>query len=155
MRLRSGKTLVDITRPKNTPLPQNNALDNEEQPFEYTVSGACTSTTIGAATLFVTQMSDSTTLLKVMVPPPQVTSIPTTLRVTQGIIGDHRPSFLPSFTLRLSSREYPYGMPTAMMANLQTNASRYADNTMTVASPLNPYLASRSSISNPIRMAQP
>lgn len=83
-------------------------------------------------------MSVSIVLTGVMVPLPQVTSILTTLRVTQAIIGDHMPSFPPNFTLLPGSREYPYGMPTAIMNYLQTNASTYANNAMNFASPLNP-----------------
>lgn len=53
MRLRSGKTLVEMTRPKNKSLPQNNAPDNKEQPTEMTVGGTGTSTTVGVTTPFV------------------------------------------------------------------------------------------------------
>lgn len=44
-------------------------------------------------------------------------------------------------------------LSTTMMADLQTNASTYADNAMTNVSPLNQYLAFGSIISNP-RMVQ-
>lgn len=36
-----------------------------------------------------------------------------------------------------------------MMADLQTSVSSYVDNAMTITSPLNPYLALGSDISNP------
>lgn len=64
------------------------------------------------------------------------------------------PSFLPSFTLPYGSREFPYGMPTTMMVDLQTSASTYADNPMTITSPFNSHLALGSTISNPSQMAQ-
>lgn len=75
--------------------------------------------------------------------------------VTQIIIEDHEPYFLPSFTIPHGSREYPYGILTAMMTDIQTSASTYVNNAMIIASLLNPYLASRSAISNPSRMTQP
>lgn len=75
--------------------------------------------------------------------------------VTQPILGDPMPSFLPNFTLHFVGREYPYGMPTIMMSTLQTNATMYVDNAITIASSLNSYLASGFAISNHIRMKQP
>lgn len=56
--------------------------------------------------------------------------------------------FLPSFTLPFSGREYPYGMLTAMMEDLHTNVSMYANNAIIVNSPFNPYMASRFAINN-------
>lgn len=41
------------------------------------------------------------------------------------------------------------------MADLQTSASTYADKAMTITPPLNQYLASGFTISNPSRMTQP
>lgn len=46
-------------------------------------------------------------------------------------------------------------MPISMISGLQTNASIYIDNAITVASPLNPYLASEFGIRNPSLMVQP
>lgn len=63
----------------------------------------------------------------------QVTSMPTIPKVAQNMIGDQKPHFPLSFTLPLSGREQPYGMPTAMMASLHLSASMYADNAMAIA----------------------
>lgn len=90
-----------------------------------------------------------------MVLTPQVTSITTTHRVTQAVMGGLRPSFPLSFTLPLISRDYPYGMPTMMMKRIKSSGSTYEDNSMAIASPINPYLESGSPISNSGRMAQP
>lgn len=57
-------------RPKNTSIPPKDALDNKEQPTESTVGGAGTSPTVGVTAPFINQMSVSTTLVEVMVPPP-------------------------------------------------------------------------------------
>lgn len=46
MHLRSGKTLVEMTRPKNASLPQNNAPDNEYQPTKSMIDAAGTLATI-------------------------------------------------------------------------------------------------------------
>ena len=70
-------------------------------------------------------------------PSTTTNQFPTTPRVTQTIIGDLKSSFLPKFMPPSGSSEYPYGMPTPMMINLQTNEFTYADNAMTIASPLN------------------
>lgn len=63
-------------------------------------------------------------------------------------MGNPRIPFCPSFTLFMGNREYPYGMPQAMMACLHFNVSTYADNIMVVMPPFNPYLASSSIINN-------
>lgn len=52
-------------------------------------------------------------------------------------------------------REYPYGMETLMMADLQINSSTYVDNNMIVFLPHSPQVASGSTLSNPSRTAQP
>lgn len=49
---------------------------------------------------------------------------------------------LPSFTLPMGNRDYPYGMPVMMMTDLHSNTSTYEDNTMAVVPPYNPYSAS-------------
>jgi len=47
---------------------------------------------------------------------------------------------MPQFTMPMVIREYPYDMPTTMMADLQTNASTYAYNATTAFSPFNTHL---------------
>lgn len=83
------------------------------------------------------------------------TSIPTTPRPTHTGIGDPRPSYMQSFTMSLVYRDFPYCIPTTMMEGLQSNTSTYADNNAKITSPLNQYVASESSISNPSRTTQP
>lgn len=69
-------------------------------------------------------------------------------------IGDIRPSYMPGFKMPLVSRDFPYGMPTAMMAGLQSNTSTYTDNNATIMSPKNLYVVSGSAIRNPGRATQ-
>lgn len=78
---------------------------------------------------------------------PLVTNIQTTPKATQVIVGDPTPPYVPSFILPLSTRDYPHGMPTTMMVGLQIHASKFADNTMAIVSPLSLHLALESSIS--------
>lgn len=80
--------------------------------------------------------------------PPQPTSFSINLVVTQTTIRGFRHSFFPIFTLPSGGKEYPYGIQIALMADLHTNASIYADNIIVVVSPVNQYMASGSSISN-------
>lgn len=82
------------------------------------------------------------------------TSIPTTLRPTHAHLVYPKPFYMPSFTMLLVSRDFPYGTPIAMMEELQSNASTYVDNNATIVSPLNPYVALGFSISNPGRVTQ-
>lgn len=67
------------------------------------MGGAGTSTSIGVTGHVLSQMSISTILQEVVVPPSQPTSFPTTLRVTQTTIGYHVPFFLLSFMLPLGN----------------------------------------------------
>lgn len=120
-----------------------------------TVGDTGTTTFIGVITHIISQILVLTTLSEVMVPPPQVKSIPVTPRVTQALIEDPKTFFIASFTLPSGSREYPYDTPTTIIAGLKTNEFTYVDNEMTIASPLNPYLASGFAISNPSRTVQP
>lgn len=43
---------------------------------------------------------------------------------------------MPAFTMAMAGMDYPYGMPTSLMAGLQTNTSMFADNANTLMSPL-------------------
>jgi hypothetical protein len=90
------------------------------------------------------------------VPPP--VSFPMTPMYTNPLFGNSMESIfplLPPFSLPMVTREYPYGMPTRIMAGLFTKASTYANNTTTSFSPYNThYLASRSALSNPGRNVQ-
>ena len=84
-----------------------------------------------------------------------IENIPTTPRDTLVVVGYPMHPYVPSFTLPLVTRDYPYGMPTTIMASLQSHTLTFVHNVATIASPLNPYLAPQSVISNPGRMAQP
>lgn len=83
------------------------------------------------------------------------TSSPINHVVTQNTTGGTRHPFLPSFTLFAGGKEKPYGMSTALMADLQTNASKYADNAMVVAFSVNNYMTSESAINNLGLRSQP
>lgn len=84
--------------------------------------------------------------------------VPTTLGPTRPIVGNTinpRVPYAPQFSLPMVVRDYPYGMETLMMADLQINASTYVDNNMIIFSPHSPQVASGSTLSNPSRMTQP
>lgn len=49
----------------------------------------------------------------------------------------------------------PYDMATMMIVSMHPGVSTYADNAITTASPVNPYLASGSATSNLGRITQP
>lgn len=97
----------------------------------------------------------STVSLEMVVSLPQITSMVTTFMAMKNMIGYQRTSFPLSFMLPLSGREQPYGMRVVMMVSLHPTVSTYADNEMAIASPINPYLASSSAISNLGQIAQP
>lgn len=84
----------------------------------------------------------------------KATSVPTNHRARQNMIGDQMPHVLLSFTLPISGRIQPYGMPIAMMASMHPSASTYVDNAIIIVSPINPYLESGSSVHNNGRMTQ-
>lgn len=65
------------------------------------------------------------------------------------------PPYVPRFTLPLGTRDYSYGMPTAMTAGLQRHTSMFTDNVAKIASLLSLYLASVFAISILGLMAQP
>lgn len=57
--------------------------------------------------------------------------------------------------MSLVNRDYPYGMPIAMMAGLHTYGSTFSDNAATIVSPFNSDLGSGSAISNAGQNGQP
>lgn len=136
----SDKTRLEMKRPpsRNLPTPQNNAPTSEEQPIASTVGHTETSTSVGEMLIVISQVNASTVSPEMVVSLPQVTSTPSTHRTTQNMIGDQRPLFPLSFTLRLSDREQPYYMSTDMMASLNPSASTCIDNEMAITSPTNP-----------------
>lgn len=62
MRMRNGKTLVEMAHPKKYSLPHNDALDTENQPIRLMVSGVGNSTSIRVIAPVISQMSVLTTL---------------------------------------------------------------------------------------------
>lgn len=114
-----------------------------------------TMNTIGVTYPTLTMVITSTLMPGVVVTLPSVTSVPISPRPTIIIMGDYNPLYIPSFIIPLVTMDYRYGMPTSMMAGLDNHASMFAYNDATIASPLNPYLASGSSISNHGHIGQP
>lgn len=141
MRLRSGRAIVEMVRPRNILLLQNN-ITVTQQPVGSMGAATRTSSPLITNEYILTPMINATLLPRVMVGLLGTKSILTTLRVTHAIIGDPRPFLTPSFTLPQVSRDYPYGMPTAMMAGLHSHASMFADNNATIVSLLNLYATS-------------
>lgn len=109
---------------------------------------------IGTNEPILTLVTSATLMPWVMVSLPAATSIPTTPRSTHTAIGDPMPSYRLGFTMPLVYRDFLYGMPTAMVAGLHSNASMYEDNNATITSPLNSYVASGSTIGNPSQITQ-
>lgn len=62
------------------------------------------------------------------------------------MVSDFRP-FATNFTMHMSGREQPYGMPMTIMASLCNNPTTFVDNVANVYSPI---MASGSTISNPM-----
>lgn len=147
MRLRSGTNLVEVVHRKNTSLPQNE-IPNTEQSVRLIVGATGSSNLTGTNELILTPIVSATSLLGVVVSLSGKTSIPTNPRATHATIGDPRPSYVPGFTIPPISRDFFYGMPIAAMEGLQSNASMYAYNNITIKSPLNPYVVLGSAMSN-------
>ncbi|KAI5412570.1 hypothetical protein KIW84_057292 [Lathyrus oleraceus] len=105
--------------------------------------------------IIISQITTSTMPSEMVASLPQVASVPNIHRSTQNMIGDQMPPFPLSFTLSLSGREQPYGMPTTMMESPHPSASTYEDNTMATTSHINPYITPEYAISNLGQMAQP
>lgn len=55
----------------------------------------------------------------------------------------------------LVTRDYAYGIPTAMITGFHTHDFMFSDNVGTIASPFNPYLVSGIDISNVGRNGKP
>jgi len=174
MRLRSGKAILEMARPNtnisSTSNTQTNLQTVQEQSIQVPFNGTNVSTAIGVtapmpvltvmgviAPIFVsTMVTLKQPKLVAFLPPP--ISFPMTSRGTNPLIVISLDIIFPSmpqFTLPMVTRYYPYGMPTTMMSDLQTNASTYADNTTTVFPPYNTHLASGYALSNPSQNSQP
>jgi len=145
MRLRSGKALSEMARPPpnnaSTSKPHNNVQSTAEQSTQALVSGAKVSNIIGA--IAPTRVLTFILVTAIISVSTHVASLPTpvsfliTPLVTNSRNGNSiysRFPFVPQFSLPMATRDYPYGMPTTMMACLQTNVSTYADNTTNIFS---------------------
>lgn len=94
----SGKTLVEMVFPRNTSLPQNNALENE-QPGSSMVGTTEYTNPIGTNALVLNLIVSTTLMPGVVVAFPVATSILTTPRPTSAPLMDPSHSYLPSFTM--------------------------------------------------------
>lgn len=121
MRLKSGKTLAEITLPtlKNPPPLENNARNIEEKNNRID-GGKCRN---------FNKRWNNLSYYKPNVSFDDITrsgSLPTTFNeysnYSQGRTNDYRRPFYPNIYATLGSTEYHYGTPTIMMADLQTNA---------------------------------
>lgn len=153
MRLRNGKILVKMVHPRNTPLPQNNALENE-QLVSLMVGTTKNTNPIGNNELVFNPVASVTSMPRVMFALPVATSIPTTLRPTSVSLVDPRPSYVSNFTISQVSRDFFYGILTPIMSILQSNTSMFVDNNTMITSHLNPYMVPGSAISHPSRATQ-
>lgn len=108
-------------------------------------SSAGTSSTIGVAEPIISQIFTSTLILGVGVLLPLVVNTPTNHWVTQVIIGESWPPYVPSFMLPLGIIDCLYGMLTTMMTGLQSHVAK-------IASPLNQHLVSGSVTNIPGRV---
>lgn len=152
IRLRSGRTSAKMVPPKNSSRPRNDTI-HTEPPDTLTVGNVGKSKHVGVTSTILTPVATLTSLPGVVLLLPSVANIPTIPRATLTVVGDLTPSYFSSFTLPLGTRDYPYGMPTITMADLQSHISMFVDNDVTISSPLNPHWASGSTISNLGRMA--
>lgn len=56
-------------------------------------------------------------------------------KVTQTVVGDPSPHYVLSSIPSLMTIDYPWGMPTSMMANLQRHALTFPNNAANIVSP--------------------
>src|ERR1044072_1143130 len=104
--------------------------------------------TIGVTAPAVTQAVVSTVEQEVVTPPPQRTTSSTTPPISQPISLGPRPTAAQQVTFPQVTREYPWGMPTSFTYGVHTSPSTYADNSVTVFSPLHNHNASGSAVNN-------
>lgn len=93
MSLRSGKTLVEMVRPRNNPFPQNNAPENE-QPISLTIGTTENINPIGTNETVIDPVVSTTLMPRAMIVLPASTSTPTTPRPTSIPLLDPRPSYI-------------------------------------------------------------
>lgn len=117
--------------PKKTSLSRKNPPDIEPS-VTSTIGTIGTSNPIEVTGRILSSVTTSTSLPTMVVMLPPVLNIPTTSRTTQALVGDLRPPYVPSFTLPLVTRYYPYDMLSAMIAGLQSYALTFGDKVATI-----------------------
>lgn len=103
MCLRSRRTLDEMERTKNNSLPQNNSPDTK-QPVVSMTGHIGTSTSIEENPTMICHVSTSLISLGLVVSPPQVSSVPTIIGVTQNL-GDPMLPFTLNFSLPPGGKE--------------------------------------------------
>lgn len=136
MRLRSGRTLAKMVNPKNTSRFRNDALDPKPT-ITLMVGTVGTSNLVEVTCSILTPVATSTSIPRVILSLPSIINIPITHMPTLIVVRGPNPPYVPSFTIPLVTRDYPYGRPTAMMLELQSHILKFADNVVTIESPLN------------------
>lgn len=143
MQLRSGKALSRMSRPPIYNVnPQNISQSVTYNPTMSAVEDPVFSILVRMTAQVVSMTPLTMIPLQGDTPPPQ----------SGNSINNHaimRPLF--GFSTPPPGRDYPYGMPTSMMANLQPNMSTFSDNVMAIMPLYNPHNASVSTINNMIR----
>jgi len=166
MHLRSGKDLKEMARPKTSGTSASSSQSNAQSSQAQSAQASAPTVSVNVSTVIgVTAPMPVSTVMGLTAS----TSVSTTTALTQSdLVASVPPSItfpliamdtnhqirtsldnkflsMQQFTMSMVTREYPYDMPTTMMAGLQTNASIYADNTI-VFTPYNTHFPSRSSM---------
>src|ERR1044072_7692822 len=163
MRLRSGRTISMTSHTtQNQTSPVQNVTSFETRVTPPMTGAETVTTTIGVATPAVSEAVILTTGPEVMIfPPPfttfsqQVVNTPTSPMFGTQASTSTRPPPASQIPFPPFLREYTLGIPSSLMAGINTQSSVYADNAVDVHSPFNPYLGSGSTINSNIRQNPP
>lgn len=122
--------------------PQNNPQNLVQQPAEWPVEKQVLSTPVRATALVASTTPVTKMPSQGETPLPQSRNSLNNPAIAGPLFGFSMPS---------PDKDYPYGVPTSMMENLQPNAPTFIDNVMATTPLYNPCNASTSTINNTVR----
>ena len=162
MRLRSGKTvsMSSHTAQNQTSYVQN-VTSSETRVTQAMTGPEAVTTTIGVTAPAVSEaMIPTTGQERVNLPPFTTSSQQLVNTLIASMFGTQaststRPLTTSQIPFPPFSREYTLGMPSSLMAGINTQPSVYADSAVVVHSPFNPYLGSGSAIQSNFQQNHP
>lgn len=116
-----------MVNPKNTSHSRNDS-SYPEPPVTTKVGTIRTTNIIKFACPILSLVAISTSMPGVVANLLSIKSVPIFPMTTSTIVGDPNLPYVPSFTMPLIMRDYPYGMPTSMMTGLHSHALMFSDN---------------------------